>query len=83
KSTSHYPSSMDSSAKRALYDNFGKDELLATKIDSVIRYTKKADWVGDKFKEREIAFAIQQDTKGYDIDMQSVMELVKAQREYW
>ena len=83
KSTSHYPSSMDSSAKRALYDNFGKDELLATKIDSVIRYTKKADWVGDKFKEREIAFAIQQDTKGYDIDIQSVMELAKAQREYW
>ena len=83
KSTSHYPSSMDSSAKRALYDNFGKDELLATKIDSAIRYTKKADWVGDKFKEREIAFAIQQDTKGYDIDIQSVMELAKAQREYW
>lgn len=83
QSTSHYPSSMDSSAKRALYDNFGKDELLATKIDSVIRYTKKADWVGDKFKEREIAFAIQQDTKGYDIDIQSVMELAKAQREYW
>ena len=83
KSTSHYPSSMDSSAKRALYDNFGKDELLATKIDSVIRYTKKADWVGDKFKEREIAFAIQQDTKGYDIDIRSVMELAKAQREYW
>ena len=83
QSTAHYPSSMDSNAKRALYDNFGKDELLATKIDSAIRYTKKADWVGDKFKEREIAFAIQQDTKGYDIDMQSVMELVKAQREYW
>ncbi|MDM1020433.1 type I restriction endonuclease subunit R [Acinetobacter sp. VNK23] len=83
QSTAHYPSSMDSNAKRALYDNFGKDEVLATKIDSVIRYTKKADWVGDKFKEREIAFAIQQDTKGYDLDMQSVMELVKAQREYW
>ena len=39
--------------------------------------------MGDKFKEREIAFAIQQDTKGYDIDIQSVMELAKAQREYW
>lgn len=52
---SGYPPSMDTNPKRAFYDNFGHDEVLATKIDSAIRYTKKADWVGDRFKEREIA----------------------------
>jgi type I restriction enzyme R subunit len=79
---SAYPSSMDSGAKRAFYDNFGKDELLATKIDSAIRYTKKADWKGDRFKEREIANAVRQEAAGYDVDVKDVIELAKAQKEY-
>ncbi len=81
-SASAYPSSMDSGAKRAFYDNFGKDELLATKIDSAIRYTKKADWKGDRFKEREIANAIRQEAVGYDVEVKDVIEIAKAQKEY-
>jgi type I restriction enzyme R subunit len=73
---------MDTQAKRAFYDNFGNNEVLATKIDSAIRYTKKADWVGDRFKEREIANAIRQDTVDYDVDLLKVMELAKAQKDY-
>ncbi len=80
--TQSYPESVDTMAKRALYDNFGKDEVLVTKIDSAVRYTKKAEWLGDKFKEREIAFAIRQETAGYEVDIQAVMDLVKAQKEY-
>ncbi|MEF3073493.1 HsdR family type I site-specific deoxyribonuclease [Methylobacter sp. Wu1] len=82
QTTSNYPPSMDTGAKRAFYDNFGSDEVLAVKIDSAIRYTKKADWVGDRFKEREIANAVREETKGYEVDIQSVMELAKAQKEY-
>jgi len=82
QTVTNYPPSMDSNPKRAFYDNFGQDELLATKIDAAIRYTKKADWVGDRFKEREIANAIREETAGYDVDIQSVMELAKAQKEY-
>lgn len=82
QSDSSYPASMDTSAKRALYDNLGEDELLVTKIDTAIRYTKKADWVGDRFKEREIANAIREETAGYEVDIQQVMELAKAQKEY-
>ncbi len=73
---------MDTQAKRAFYDNFGHDEVLATKIDSAIRYTKKADWVGDRFKEREIANALREETAGYVVDIQTVMELAKAQKDY-
>jgi len=80
--SSSYPESLDTQAKRAFYDNFGQDEVLATKIDSAIRFTKKADWVGDRFKEREIANAIREETAGYDIDIPSVMELAKAQKDY-
>ncbi|HGN2041744.1 TPA: type I restriction endonuclease subunit R [Proteus mirabilis] len=82
QTASSYPASIDTNPKRAFYDNFGKDELLATKIDSAIRYTKKADWVGDRFKEREIANAIREETAGYELDIQAVMELAKAQKEY-
>jgi len=77
-----YPDSIDTLAKRALYDNFGNDEVLATKIDSAIRYTKKADWVGDRFKERELSNAVREETAGYDVDIHAVMELAKAQKEY-
>lgn len=82
QTASSYPASMDTNPKRAFYDNFGKDESLATKIDSAIRYTKKADWVGDRFKEREIANAVREETAGYKVDIQDVMELAKAQKEY-
>jgi len=79
---SDYPLSMDTQAKRALYDNFGKDEVLATKIDSAIRYTRKADWVGDRFKEREVANAIREEAAGYNVDIQDVVDLAKEQKEY-
>jgi type I restriction enzyme R subunit len=79
---SSYPDSVDSAAKQALYDNFGNDEVLTTKIDTAVRYTKKAEWLGDRFKEREIANAIRQETASYEVDIIDVMELVKAQKEY-
>ncbi|MBL0453699.1 type I restriction endonuclease subunit R [Aeromonas veronii] len=81
-SQSAYPESIDTAAKRALYDNLGKDELLVAKIDTAVRYTKKADWHGDRFKEREVAFAIMEEIVGYDVEVREVMELVKAQKEY-
>ncbi|MDV2858673.1 HsdR family type I site-specific deoxyribonuclease [Oceanimonas sp. CAM02] len=79
---SSYPATMDTQAKRALYDNLGQDEVLITKIDSAIRFTKKADWVGDRFKEREIANAVREETSDYDVDIKQVMELAKAQKDY-
>jgi len=77
-----YPASIDSQAKRALFDNLNSDEVLANKIDTAIRYTKKADWVGDRFKEREIANAIREEAAGYDVDVARVLELAKNQRDY-
>jgi type I restriction enzyme R subunit len=47
-----YPGSLDTSAKRALYDNLGKDESLAIKVDSAVRNTKKDGWRGNRVKEK-------------------------------
>ena len=38
-----YPSSINSPAKKALYDNFEHNEVLAAKIDTAVRHTKKAN----------------------------------------
>jgi type I restriction enzyme R subunit len=81
-SANPYPTSIDTAAKQALFDNLGRNEALASKIDTAIRDIKKADWVGDRFKEREVANAIRQESAGYDVDVHKVLELAKNQREY-
>jgi type I restriction enzyme R subunit len=78
----NYPVSMDTQAKRSLYDNLGQDEALALRIDTAVRYTKKADWIGNKFKEREVARAVREESAGYNVNLDQVMELLKNQREY-
>ena len=77
-----YPSSINTSAKKALYDNLEKNEELALRIDTAVRYTKKADWVGSRIKEREVASAIQEEAAGYNVDIDNLLELVKNQNEY-
>ncbi len=79
---SAYPPSLDTAAKQSLYDNLGKDEALALRIDTTVRNTKKENWVGNRFKEREVARAIREATVGYTISVDDVLELVKNQREY-
>ena len=78
----NYPNSMDTQAKRSLYDNLGQDKALALRIDTAVRYTKKADWIGNKFKEREVARAVREESAGYNVNLDQVMELLKNQREY-
>ncbi|MEO0739482.1 MAG: restriction endonuclease subunit R, partial [Cyanobacteria bacterium J06649_12] len=75
-----YPASIDTPAKRSLYDNLGQDEALVIRIDTAVRYTKKADWVGNRFKEREVKNVIREEVGTYNADV--VLELVKNQREY-
>ena len=41
ETNSSYPQSLKSAAKRALYDNLGKDENLALKVDTIVKETKK------------------------------------------
>ena len=80
--SSAYPASMDTPAKQALYDNLDNDELLATKVDTAIRYTKKADWIGDRIKEREVALAVREETASYDVNLEEILAIAKNQKEY-
>ncbi len=74
-----YPRSLDSAAKRALYDNLGSNEALALALDAEIRRVKKDDWRGNAFKSREVRQAI---GKHLGADIEAIFQLVKNQPEY-
>lgn len=75
------PPAMNTTAKRALYDNLGKNEQVATAIDASIRNVKKDDWRGNRFKEREVRNAIRPHVSD-EATLDLVFDLVKAQHEY-
>jgi type I restriction enzyme R subunit len=76
-----YPQALDTRAKRALYDNLGKDEQLAVDIDYEIRSTKKDGWRGNRIKEREVRYVIRRHVPD-EAEAERILELVKNQSEY-
>jgi len=76
-----YPTSLNSNAKRALYDNLSQDEVLTTALDAEICHTKKDGWRGNIIKEREVKYAIRKHIDD-DAEVERVFELVKNQSEY-
>lgn len=82
ETNSSYPKSLNSAAKRALYDNLGKDENLAIEVDKIVRATKKDGFRGNRFKEREIELTIRSVLSVTDYDAKQILELVKNQSEY-
>jgi type I restriction enzyme R subunit len=79
-----YPKTLDTQAKRALYDNLGKDEALALAMDVAVRENKQDDWRGNAVKVRKVMLAIKhvlEDLKS-QADLKAVLELVKNQDDY-
>jgi len=76
-----YPKLLNTRAKRALYDNLGKDEQLAIAVDAAIRRIKKDGWRGNKIKEREVRYAIRDILKD-ETQANKILEIVKHQDEY-
>jgi len=77
----NYPKTLNTSAKRALYDNLEQNEALALALDGDIRATRKDDWRGHIIKEREVRYVIQEYIED-EADAERIFELVKNQREY-
>jgi type I restriction enzyme, R subunit len=76
-----YPKTLDTKAKRALYDNLNKDERLALALNNEIIYTKKDGWKGNKIKEREVRNAIRKHlTEEAEIDR--IFGIAKSQPDY-
>ena len=63
-------------------DATGARAAMAVTVDRTIRRTKKADWRGNRMKEREVRHAISS-VIGDDADLvDRIFEIVKAQRDY-
>jgi type I restriction enzyme R subunit len=76
-----YPKSLNTAAKRALYDNLGNNEELAVLLNKAIIATRKDNWRGNVIKEREVLYAIQKHVTD-DAEAERVFELVKNQVDY-
>ena len=79
--SSGYPRTMNSKAKRALFDNLNRDEKLATDLDAEILRTRQDGWIDNKQKRKMVRNAIAKFiTDENEIDR--IFELVKNQSEY-
>ena len=77
-----YPSSLNTPAKRALYDNLGQDATLALSVDTAVRDNRQDDWRNNPFKVKKVKNAIQAVLNGDAARTEAVLELVKNQNEY-
>lgn len=75
------PTSINTWAKKALYDNLWTDEELALLVHKVIMETKKDGFRDNKIKQRELKSAIKKVIpENYDVD--DLFDLIKNQKEY-
>ncbi len=81
QNSADYPTSLDTPAKRALFDNLEKNEALALALDADIRRTKKDSWRGNKIKEKEIRIAIRRHLND-PVQVDRVFELIWNKNEY-
>ncbi len=81
---SSYPATINSSARRALYDNLDQNEDLAVQIDTAIRNVKKADWRSgtNRFKKLEVRFAIKAILGDDEGLVDKIFEIAVNQRDY-
>lgn len=84
--TSDYPASINTNAKRALFDNLGRNETMAIELDNKILTTKKDGWRDNIQKSKAVRNAITEVLKSYEItddtEIHRIFDLVKNQREY-
>ena len=93
-----YPQSIKSASLRALFDNMdglpdppvsngdepavSSREAMALALDHTIRLVKKADWRGNRLKEREVRNAIKVEVGDDESLVNTIFEIVKAQSDY-
>ena len=77
-----YPKALDTKARRALYDNLGKDEALALKIDNAVRDSIQDDWRNNTMKTKKVRLAIQAVLGDDEPRIDQTLQLVKSQNDY-
>src|SRR5690606_10252591 len=74
--SSHYPSTMNNHARRALYDNLDENEELAISIDEAVRRHAPADFRGNVIRERLVKRLIADIIGNDDVRIKSVFDII-------
>ncbi|OGG49375.1 restriction endonuclease subunit R [Candidatus Kaiserbacteria bacterium RIFCSPHIGHO2_02_FULL_54_11b] len=78
-----YPASIDSQAKRALYDNLGDNEAKAVAVHEAVIASRSDGFRGHPIKERAIKIAIKEALPEFsDDEVKNLFEIVSNQHEY-
>jgi type I restriction enzyme R subunit len=80
-SGNNYPSSLDTPAKRALFDNLEENEILALALDNVIQANKLDEWRDGGIREKKLRLAVNALIKN-DEKTAELMDIIKSQHEY-
>jgi type I restriction enzyme R subunit len=80
-SSTNYPASLTTAARRALFDNLDQDEELSIALDSVVQYTKNEGWRDGGIKEKKVRIAVNGILQD-DAKTDEIMKIIKAQSEY-
>ena len=80
-SSASYPSSIDTRAKQALFDNLESNEHLANAVHFTIIENKLDGWRDGGIKEKKLMLAVGKVVNDIDTTLY-IMEIVKAQHEY-
>ena len=75
-----YPSSMDTPAKQAIYDLL-EDEEVTLAMEADVAENVEENFIGNTLKERKVRNAIRRHVADLDT-VETIMEIVKNQREY-
>ena len=79
---SDMPKRLDSPGKRALYNNLGKDEELALKVDAAVKGVRPDRWRGNQVKENIVKAALLPLLGDDAAEVERVFLIIKAQGEY-
>lgn len=85
ETSNEYPSSINTQAKRALYDNLDKDETLSIVMDEAVIYGKHDNWEGNPTKEKHLKNKVvkpvlEEYKKSEKLD--PIFEVIKQQKDY-
>lgn len=81
--SAHYPATVDTKAKQAMYDNLGRDEAKALAVHEAIMDSRQADFRGNRMKEKAITIAIKKVLpKLSDEELKSLFKIIENQHEY-
>ena len=76
-------SEINTSAKRALYDNMGQDVAKALIVHEAVMNARQSDWRGNHLKERAIKIEIKKALPDIsDEELKNLFEIIKNQNEY-